>query len=91
MALDLSNLYAGYLKAATYNPVTPKVIRRGLKPFHLKPVQARGKSDTQLQRLAARRVIRRFQRQNGGMRFPEPITPPSTFKPKRSSGGMKLL
>lgn len=85
--MDLTNLYSGYLRASTYERVPRKVLRRGLKPFHLTFGDARGKSDTQLQKLAARRVLRQF-RKSEDKTF-KPITP--TKKRKAQPGRMQLF
>lgn len=64
MALDLSNLYAGYARASSYTPVPRRTLRRALRPFNLKLSSAYGKSDTQLRNLAARKIVKRYLRQS---------------------------
>lgn len=63
--MDLTNLYAGYQKAGTYNRVDTKVIQKALKPYKLTIASAKGKTDTQLRKLAAQTIINRYRKSKG--------------------------
>lgn len=57
--LDLTNLYSGYARASTYNPVDRKTLQRGLKRYKLNFDAGKGKSDTQIRKLAIQAVLKR--------------------------------
>jgi hypothetical protein len=61
VTLDLNNLYSGYLKASTYNPVDRKTLKRALSPYKLSMAAGAGLSDSQIRRLAARSVLTQFR------------------------------
>ena len=60
--IDLSNLFAGYAKASTYNPVDKKTLLKALKPYGLNFNSTINKSDSDLRRLAAKTVVDRYMK-----------------------------
>jgi hypothetical protein len=58
--VDLSNLYSGYQRAATYNRVDKNTLLKALKPYKLNFSSTLNKSDVQLRHLATQTVVARY-------------------------------
>ena len=61
--LDFSNLYSGYLKASTANPVDRKTLKRALSPYKLGFNAGAGQTDSEIRHLAAQAVLKRYRKE----------------------------
>lgn len=67
MPVDQSGIYGGYAKAS--RPRLPKkVIEGGLSLYGMKMAQAKGMTDSQLRRMAAKAVIARRRKQQAAVK-----------------------
>jgi hypothetical protein len=58
---DPSDLYAGYARASRIAPIDRASLVTAFKPYGLSLTGLRGKSDTELRRMAAAAVLARYR------------------------------